>query len=126
MPKKTINSGIKSKTLTDLYSKPLPSSRSGPIYNAFSYPTKISPEAIAVFIAAHTTPDAKILDIFGGSGTTGLAALLCDKPTKEMLKIAADLNVTPQWGPRIAEVYELSTLGAFSASILTAPPDINN
>lgn len=109
--------------LEALYSKPLPSSRSGALYNAFSYPTKISPEAIAVFIATHTLPGAKILDVFGGSGTTGLAALLCDKPTEEMLKMASELGVSPTWGPRDAEIFELSTLGAFVASVLSSPPD---
>lgn len=106
-----------------LYSKPLPSTRSGPLYNAFSYPTKISPEAIAVFIATHTQPGSKILDVFGGSGTTGLATLLCDKPTESMLRMAEELGVKPEWGPREAEIYELSTLGSFVAKVLCAPPD---
>ena len=91
--------GSESKIIEKLYSLPLPSSRTGPIYNAFPYPTKISPEAIAVFIATHTKPGSKILDVFGGSGTTGLATLLCDKPTSTMLEIAKKLNVNPNWGP---------------------------
>ena len=41
-----------------LYETSLPSTRTGPLYNAFSYPTKISPEAIAVFIATPTTLDS--------------------------------------------------------------------
>lgn len=106
-----------------LYSKPLPSTRSGPLYNAFSYPTKISPEAIAVFIATHTRPGSRILDVFGGSGTTGLATLLCDKPTEAMIRMAGELGMKPEWGPREAEVYELSTLGSFVAKVLCAPPD---
>lgn len=40
--------------IKQLYNTPLPSSRSGALYNAFSYPTKISPEAIGMFIACHT------------------------------------------------------------------------
>lgn len=56
--------------IAELYSTPLPSTRTGPLYNAFSYPTKISPEVIAVFIAAHTKPGATVLDAFAGSGTT--------------------------------------------------------
>ncbi|MFC3119830.1 DNA methyltransferase [Jhaorihella thermophila] len=41
----------------------------------------MSPEAIALFIAAHTKPgDTVFFDGFAGSGTTGLAALLCEKP----------------------------------------------
>ena len=75
-----------------LYSNALPAARSGPLYNAFSYPTKISPETIAVLIATHTRPGDTVLDTFAGSGTTGIAALLCDRPTPMMLKIAAGLG----------------------------------
>ena len=71
------------ESITKLYQTPLPSTRTGPLYNAFSYPTKISPEAIAVYIATHTEPGATVLDAFAGSGTTGLATLLCDRPTNE-------------------------------------------
>ncbi len=81
-----------SESLKMLYQKPLKASRSGPLYNAFSYPTKISPEAIAVFIATHTSPGETVLDAFGGSGTTGLATLLCDKPTEAMHKMAEELG----------------------------------
>ncbi len=65
-------------TLGRLYDEPLPASRTGALYTAFPYPTKISPEAIALFIAAHTKPGDTVFDGFAGSGTTGLAALLCD------------------------------------------------
>lgn len=109
--------------LQRLYAKPLPSTRTGALYNAFSYPTKISPEAIGVFIACHTKPGDVILDTFGGSGTAGLAALLCDKPTPEMVRMAQDMGVTPAWGPRQAVLYELSTLGAFVADTMCNPPD---
>lgn len=84
-----------SEAVKSLYKAPLPSARTGPLYNAFSYPTKISPEAIAVFIATHTKPGATVLDAFGGSGTTGLAAMLCDRPTEAMRKMAQDMGVIP-------------------------------
>ena len=105
-----------------LYGQPLPSTRSGALYNAFSYPTKISPEAIAVFIATHTRPGATVLDVFGGSGTTGLAAMLCDKPNDAMRSLAVEMGVTPEWGPRNAIIYELSTVGAFVAKTMSSPP----
>ena len=109
--------------LSQLYAKPLPSSRSGPLYNAFSYPTKISPEAIALFIATHTQPGAVVLDAFGGSGTTGIAAKLCDKPTPEMLRMAAEQGLRPIWGPRNAVLYELGVIGSFAARVMCDPPD---
>ncbi|TXH00732.1 MAG: DNA methylase [Rhodocyclaceae bacterium] len=112
-----------SDAIKSLYETPLPSSRTGPLYNAFSYPTKISPEAIAVFIATHTKPGATVLDAFGGSGTTGLAAMLCDRPTETMRKMAAEMGVAPEWGPRNAHLFEIGKLGSFVARTLCSPPD---
>jgi len=109
--------------LREFYTNPLPSTRTGPLYNAFSYPTKISPEAIAVFIATHTVSGATVLDTFAGSGTTGIATLLCDKPTSAMEAMAKKLGVKPNWGPREAILYEIGTLGSFIARTLCAPPD---
>lgn len=106
-----------------LYETPLPSTRKGPLYNAFPYPTKISPESIAVFLATHTKPGDVILDAFAGSGTTGLATLLCDKPNEDTKRLAAELGVKPVWGPRQAQLYELSVLGAFVSQTMCAPPD---
>jgi len=106
-----------------LYRKPLPSARTGPLYNAFSYPTKISPEAIAVYIATHTDPGATVLDMFAGSGTTGIAAKLCDRPTPEMLRISHEMGLNPTWGPRHAVLYELGVIGSFVAEVMCDPPD---
>ncbi len=106
-----------------LYGKLLPSARTGPLYNAFSYPTKISPEAIAVYIATHTDPGATVLDTFAGSGTTGLAAKLCDCPTPEMLRISNEMGLNPTWGPRHAVLYELGVIGSFVAEVMCDPPD---
>lgn len=110
------------RRLEALYTKPLPSARTGALYNAFSYPTKISPEAIAIFIATHTKPGDVVLDTFAGSGTTGLAALLCDKPTDDLKRMAAELGVEPKWGPRHAVLYELGVLGAFVSKTMCNPP----
>lgn len=106
-----------------LYRKPLGASRQGPLYNAFSYPTKISAESVAVFIACHTKPGDRVLDTFGGSGTTGIAALLCERPTAKMLQLAADIGVDPEWGARDAVVYELSEIGSLVARVMTHAPD---
>ena len=97
-----------------LYAKPLPSSRSGAFYNTFPYPTKISPEAIAVYIACTTNPGDIVLDAFAGSGSTGVAALLCEHPTKRMKEIAKSLNVTPVWGARNAVLYEIGTYASYA------------
>ena len=109
--------------IAELYRTPLPSTRTGPLYNAFSYPTKISPEVIAVFIAAHTKPGATVLDAFAGSGTTGLATLLCDRPTDEMRRMADALGIRPKWGARTAHLFEIGTLGSFVSETLCRPPE---
>lgn len=106
-----------------LYAKAFPSKRSGSLYSAFSYPTKISPEVIAVFIASHTKPGDVILDTFGGSGTTGLATMLCDNPTEEVIKLAEEMQAPVKWGARNAVIYELNTLGAFISETMCNPPD---
>ena len=110
------------EALLELYQQSLPSSRSGALYNAFSYPTKISPEAIALYIATHTQPGATVMDTFAGSGTTGLAAKLCDKPTDEMRRMASNLGLNPVWGPRHAVLYELGCIGSFVATVMCNPP----
>lgn len=97
--------------------------RSGPLFNAFPYPTKISPETIALFIAAHTKPGAVIFDGFAGSGTTGLGALLCSNPSQELQDQAQKLGLSVQWGPRRAILYEISVLGSLVARVLCSPPD---
>ncbi|MPN42497.1 hypothetical protein SDC9_190054 [bioreactor metagenome] len=99
--------------LKKLYSQALPSSRTGLFYNTFAYPTKISPESIAMYIATHTDPGDTVLDVFGGSGSTGLAALMCEHPTKPMLELAQKMDLQPVWGARNAVLYELGSYGAF-------------
>jgi DNA modification methylase/transposase-like protein len=111
------------KQLKKLYESPLTSNRSGVLYNAFSYPTKISPEAVAIFIACHTGVGATILDPFAGSGTTGVAAKLCAMPTQYMIDTAKKMGLKPVWGPRRATLYELSSLGALVSDTMCNPPD---
>jgi len=113
----------RNEQLKKLYANPLPSTRSGALYNAFAYPTKISPEAVAVFIACHTKPGDLVLDTFAGSGSTGLGTLLCSKPTLEMERIAKELGASPVWGPRRAVLYEVGVLGAFVSRTMCNPPD---
>lgn len=109
-----------------LYDAPLPSTRSGPLFSAFPYPTKISPEAIALFIASHTKPGATIFDGFAGSGTTGIATLLCANPTPQMVADASRLKLKVEWGARKAVLYDIGVLGTTIANTLCNPPDVEN
>ncbi|MEX2498328.1 MAG: hypothetical protein WD397_05580 [Wenzhouxiangellaceae bacterium] len=106
-----------------IYQQGVPSRRAGPIYNAVPYPTKIDPEAIAVFIAAHTKPGDRVLDVFGGSCTTGMAVCLCDTPTERMKALSKELGIDAEWGSREAVVYELSPVGCLTGSVMCSPPD---
>jgi hypothetical protein len=96
------------KSLDALYRRPLTAKRTGALFEAFPYPTKISSEAIALYIAAHTKPGDTVFDGFGGSGTTGVAPLLCERPTDELRAEAIRLGLNVQWGARNAV---LSTAG---------------
>ncbi len=111
------------RALGPLYEQPLKTSRRGPLYNAFSYPTKIDAETIALFIATHTNPGETVLDMFAGSGTTGIAARLCDAPTPRMIEMADELGLDPAWGPRNASLYELSPLASLVSDVMSNPPD---
>ena len=106
-----------------LYERALPAKRTGPLYGAFPYPTKISPEAIALYIAAHTKPGDTVFDGFAGSGTTGLAAMLCENPSDELRLEAERLGLSVEWGARNAVLYELGALGSFVGKTLTNPPE---
>ena len=107
------------QNIEKLFSKPLPSTRGGAFYNTFPYPTKISPEAIAVYIASATNPEDTVLDTFAGSGSTGIAALLAEHPTEKMIETASNLEVEPVWGKRNAVLYEIGTYAAFATKTIT-------
>lgn len=109
--------------MTNLYKQPLKATRTGPLFSAFPYPTKISPETIALFIAAQTRPGDTVFDGFAGSGTTGVAALLCATPTESMRAEATRLGLAVKWGPRRAILRELGVLGSFVGRTLCNPPN---
>ncbi len=106
-----------------LYKQPLKATRTGSLFSAFPYPTKISPETIALFIATHTKPGDTVFDGFAGSGTTGVAALLCSAPTQAMRDEAKKLGLRVRWGARRAVLQELGVLGSFVGRTLCNPPN---
>lgn len=107
------------ENMKKVFSKPLLSTRGGDIYNTYPYPTKISPEAIAVCIASLTNPGDTVLDAFAGSGSTGIAALLAEHPTHKMVDMATKLDLKPIWGKRNAVLYEIGTYATFATRTIT-------
>ena len=61
------------------FAQPVKAKRSGTIYNAHSYHTKVPPEGIVPYIEHYTDPGDLVLDPFCGSGMTGVAALMTDR-----------------------------------------------
>ena len=57
------------------FAYPVKAGRSGTIYNAHPYHTKVPPQGIEPYIEHYTEPGDIILDSFCGSGMTGVAAL---------------------------------------------------
>ena len=128
MPKDHSSRGMPVRSLSGhrvdaLYRRPLAAKRTGALFGAFPYPTKISPDAIALYIAAHTSSGDTVFDGFGGSGTTGIAALMCERPSDELIAEADRLGLDVEWGPRNAVIYELGSLASFIGKTLTCPPD---
>lgn len=106
-----------------MYDAPTRSTRGGPVFSGHPYPTKINPDAILPFILTHTEPGGLVFDPFGGSGSTAIAAALCEMPTEQL---AAQVNAViddPDWGARRSITYDVSPLAAFIGSTILDPPD---
>ncbi|MTJ55915.1 site-specific DNA-methyltransferase [Anabaena sp. UHCC 0253] len=88
------------------------------IFTAHSYHTKVPHKAIVRYILHYTEPDDIILDAFGGSGMTGVAAQVCAKPDPdfrykiETERKAADLP-PPKWGSRRVVLNDLGVAATF-------------
>ena len=107
-----------------LYQQPLPSTRTGATFAAHAYPTKVDPAAIALCLLAHTQPGDRVLDCFAGSGSAGIAAILCERPPPALeAAAAARLGAAVAWGPRPAELVDIGALPAFLAGTITSGID---
>ena len=56
--------------------------KNDPIYNAHSYHTKVPHKAIMRYILHYTEPGDVVFDGFCGAGMTGVAAALCEDPSR--------------------------------------------
>ena len=80
--------GKKAKRVSKPFRKSVKGSRNSVFYNAHSYMTKVPPEAARSYIEHYTRKGDVVLDMFAGSGMTGLAALLSGRSA-----ILADISV---------------------------------
>lgn len=96
------------------YASDLAESGMDDIYTAHTYHTKVPPRAIARLILHYTKPGDVVLDVFGGSGMTGVAAQMCGDS-----KIAGELG--GEAGPRIPILCDLSPAATLIAANYLAP-----
>jgi DNA modification methylase len=124
-PRRAETTGGLEPALSAIYGEPIPSKRTGVLFNAHSYPTKINPLAVMACILAHTKPGDVVFDGFAGSGATGLGATLCghvEQPSRAALESRIP---SIEWGERNAVLYDLSELAAFLARSLLDAPDVD-
>lgn len=102
--------------------------KSDAVYKAHSYHTKVPHLAIVPSILHFTEPGDIVLDGFGGSGMTGIAAQWCGvAPAVFRLEIEQEWKragrEAPKWGARRAVINELSPAATSIAAGLNFPFD---
>jgi len=103
----------------------LAESRNNPFVNAHSYATKVPHQAVMRLLLHYTEPGDLVLDAFGGTGMTAVAAQLCANPDQDFIQIITDEMPEAQWGARCAIVGDLSTAATFIARNFNLPDDLN-
>ena len=61
------------------FAQPIKAGRSGTVYNAHTYHTKVPTDGIVPYIKYYTNSGDVVLDPFCGSGMTGIASLMADR-----------------------------------------------
>ncbi len=103
--------------------------KTDPIYKAHSYHTKVPHLAIVPSILHYTEPGDIVLDGFGGSGMTGVAAQWCGSATttyRHQLEIEwkKQGKAAPKWGARRVILNDLSPAATFIAANYNLPFDV--
>lgn len=98
------------------------------LYKAHGYHTKVPHHAIVPSILHYTQPGEVILDAFGGSGMTAVAAAYCGSAppayrTKTDAEAVAAGRSKPEWGVRYAVLNDLSPAATFIAANYVTPFD---
>lgn len=87
--------------------------KSDPIYNIHSYHTKVPHKAIMRYILHYTKPGDIVFDGFCGTGMTGVAAQLCEKPAVDFKTQIEQDEPCVSWGGRYAILNDLSPAATF-------------
>ncbi len=103
--------------------------KTDPLYKAHSYHTKVPHLAIVPSILHYTEPGDIVLDGFGGSGMTGVAAQWCGSaPAAYRHEVEMEWKkqgkAAPRWGSRRAILNDLSPAATFIAANYNLPFDV--
>ena len=113
------------------YASDVSEGKNNPIYNAHSYHTKVPHPAIMRYILHYTQPGDIVFDGFAGTGMTGVAAQLCNKPTTELKSSPIELEFNriginrPNWGLRHAICSDLSPIASFISYNYNTPINVD-
>ena len=99
------------------------------LYKAHSYHTKVPHLAIVPSILHYTEPGDIVLDAFGGSGMTGVAAQWCGlAPAAYRHELEMEWKKqgkpAPKWGARRAVINDLSPAATFIGANYNLPLDV--
>ena len=100
------------------------------LYKAHSYHTKVPHLAIVPSILHYTEPGDIVLDGFGGSGMTGVAAQWCGSaPSAYRHELETEWKkqkkAAPSWGARRVILNDLSPAATFIAANYNTPVDVD-
>lgn len=103
--------------------------KTDPLYKAHAYHTKVPHLAIVPSILHYTEPGDIVLDGFGGSGMTGVAAQWCGSaPATYRHELESEWKKqgkgAPKWGARCVILNDLSPAATFIAANYNLPFDV--
>lgn len=114
--------------VSEPYAADISEGKSNPIYTAHTYHTKVPHPAIMRYLLFYTQPGDTVLDAFGGTGMTGVAAQICGSPdSATKFKIEQEwtklYGLKPKWGLRKAICGDLSPYASFISYNYNTPAD---
>lgn len=127
--KENIKGRKKDFVVDEPYASDVSEGKSNPIYTAHTYHTKVPHPAIMRYLLYYTQPGDSVLDAFGGTGMTGVAAQICENPDNETkYKIEHEWKLLfgkfPTWGKRNAICGDLSPFASFISYNYNSPVDL--